>query len=495
MIPTLFCKVGIIYNNIMGRLSYEKNLAKQIKVCYTYDVLSRVIQRKAIKLSDNSEVIETYSYNSAGNLCTACGNESFRYDANNRLTEFSGKPVTYDADGNMLEASIGKFTYDSANRLTVAGTRYYSYDVEGTRIKTQKGEDTTEFVYNVNARLSQLLIKTENNAVTKYVYGLGLIGEETSGNFKTYHFDYRGSTVAITNASGTVTDTFEYDTYGKLTAHSGSTDTQFLYNGRDGVMTEDNGLIYMRARYYSTALRRFVNADKVHGDISNALTLNRYSYVNGNPAVNVDPLGLSAERGNVSTGKFNTIDLGYGNVDFGNYCTDILMCSAVLSPIVKTTNNTKYQPIVYTYKYTSGIFLWKKENTGYVYFYRNIDRDYFDSDSFTYPDGFNEKTDLLIADLTNQQNPNLMAYQAQKVKSKYRDDIIDIMLQYDKDYDTNWERTKKSLQDEWKAHKAYALFAKSAQDVDFDNAEEGKGFWYFTEKALNRGLNKLKELF
>ena len=77
----------------MGRLSYEKNLAKQIKVCYTYDVLSRVIQRKAIKLSDNSEVIETYSYNSAGNLCTACGNESFRYDANNKLTEFGGKPA------------------------------------------------------------------------------------------------------------------------------------------------------------------------------------------------------------------------------------------------------------------------------------------------------------------------------------------------------------------------------------------------------------------
>ena len=67
----------------------------------------------------------------------------------------------------MAIASIGNFTYDSANRLTVAGTRYYAYDVEGTRIKTQKGEDTTEFVYNVNARLSQLLIKTENNADMK----------------------------------------------------------------------------------------------------------------------------------------------------------------------------------------------------------------------------------------------------------------------------------------------------------------------------------------
>ena len=59
----------------------------------------------------------------------------------------------------------------------------------------------------------------------------------------------------LQTANGTVTDTFEYDTYGKLTARTGTTKTPFLYNGRDGVMYEDDtGLIYMRARYYSPAL-------------------------------------------------------------------------------------------------------------------------------------------------------------------------------------------------------------------------------------------------
>ena len=42
--------------------------------------------------------------------------------------------------------------------------------------------------------------------ITKYVYGIGLIGEETSGSFKTYHFDYRGSTAAITDINGNVTN-------------------------------------------------------------------------------------------------------------------------------------------------------------------------------------------------------------------------------------------------------------------------------------------------
>ena len=58
----------------------------------------------------------------------------------------------------------------------------------------------------------------------------------------------------------------------------------------------------MRARYYCPTLRRFVNADKVHGDITNALTLNRYSFCNGDPANGVDPMGLSADnaRGQVN---------------------------------------------------------------------------------------------------------------------------------------------------------------------------------------------------
>lgn len=74
-----------------------------------------------------------------------------------------------------------------------------------------------------------------------------------------------------------------------------------MYDGREGVLTDSNGLLYMRARYYSPDMRRFVNADILAGKISNAITLNRYAYANGNPVSNIDPLGLSAERGAEST--------------------------------------------------------------------------------------------------------------------------------------------------------------------------------------------------
>ena len=99
----------------------------------------------------------------------------------------------------------------------------------------------------------------------------------------------------MTDLTGDVTDTFTYDTYGKLLIRTGTANTPFLYNGRDGVMSDENGLVYMRARYYSPTFKRFINADVVAGSITNAITLNRYAYANGNPVSNVDPFGLSPD--------------------------------------------------------------------------------------------------------------------------------------------------------------------------------------------------------
>lgn len=56
-------------------------------------------------------------------------------------------------------------------------------------------------------------------------------------------------------------------------------------------MSDANGLYYMRVRYYSPELKRFINADIVAGHISNAITLNRYAYANGNPVSYIDPTG------------------------------------------------------------------------------------------------------------------------------------------------------------------------------------------------------------
>ena len=287
----------------LSRIIEEKVLANSTKMCYTYDNLSRVTARTVKKLSDNSVVsTETFNYDAAGNV-TSAPDSSFQYDTNNRLISFNGNTVSYDLDGNMLSNGTLTCTYDSANRLVSAGGHTYTYNAEDVRIRNLCSDEDTTYTYNTNAKLSMLLMKTTDGVVTKYVYGKGLIGEEVNNTFKTYHFDCRGSTIAITDASGNITDTFAYDTYGKLLSRTGTSKAIFGYNGRDGVVTDDNGLIYMRARYYSPAMKRFINADIVEGGISNAITLNRFAYANGNPVSFVDPFGLSAERGTSSKAK------------------------------------------------------------------------------------------------------------------------------------------------------------------------------------------------
>jgi hypothetical protein len=68
-------------------------------------------------------------------------------------------------------------------------------------------------------------------------------------NTLTYHYDYRGSTIALSDDSGHVTDRMEYSLYATMTYRVGTNDTPFLFNGRYGVQSDPNGLLYMRARY------------------------------------------------------------------------------------------------------------------------------------------------------------------------------------------------------------------------------------------------------
>ena len=65
----------------------------------------------------------------------------------------------------------------------------------------------------------------------------------------------------------------------------------------------------MRARYYSPEMKRFINADIIAGQLSNAVTLNRFAYANGNPVSFVDPFGLSPERGiSIANNIFSFLD-------------------------------------------------------------------------------------------------------------------------------------------------------------------------------------------
>ena len=222
------------------------------------------------------------------------------YNDDNQVATFNGQSVNHDLDGNMTYGpgtnnTFLNYTYDPRNRLISAGAVSYAYDSSGNRVAITNGAAVTRFVVNPNAALSQVLVRTKpDGSKTIYVYGVGLLYEvnETSGGSETgtatYHYDYRGSTVALTDGSGNVTDRIEYSAYGLTAFRTGTTDTPFLFNGRFGVQTDSNGLLYMRARYCNPYLCRFLNPDPV----GFAGGLNWYAYADGNPISYLDPFGL-----------------------------------------------------------------------------------------------------------------------------------------------------------------------------------------------------------
>jgi RHS repeat-associated protein len=216
-------------------------------------------------------------------------------DGDNRLTNFNGSSVTIDNNGNMTYGpgtnnAFSTYTYDARNRLTSAFAVSYGYDPGNNRVALTNGPVAESFV--VDPVTSQVLMRIKPGVTNYYVYGNGLLYEVdvTAATNTTlyYHYDSRGSTVALTDATGNITDRMEYTAYGMLTYRFGTNDTPFLYNGRYGVQTDPNGLLFMRARYYNPYICRFINADPSGFGGG----LNMYAFADGNPISEMDPFGL-----------------------------------------------------------------------------------------------------------------------------------------------------------------------------------------------------------
>ena len=219
------------------------------------------------------------------------------YHDDNELATVDGMTVTEDYNGNLTSGPLTNDTFatyhfDARNRLLNVGGVTNVYDAMNNRIGQTYGTNFVAYIINPNAKLPQVLMRIKNAVTNYYIYGAGLLYQVTESatatNTLTYHYDYRGSTVALTDDGGNITDRIEYSLYATTTFRAGTNDTPFLFNGRYGVQTDPNGLLYMRARYYNPFLCRFINPDP--SGFSGGL--NFYAYANGNPISLIDPFGL-----------------------------------------------------------------------------------------------------------------------------------------------------------------------------------------------------------
>jgi len=302
--------------DVLGRVSKAVH-SNGLYTQYTYDEVGQLKKQETKNIISASLINYDFSYNQLGLMTGETGFDSQRYQdagmaaqmgyiSDNRLSELLSVGMnSYDADGNMnygwVNGENRDLNYDTRNMLTsihnvgsAVNDFYYDYNPDNQRISKSENQLHTSFIVNPAATLEQVLMETDENNVTQswYVYGLGLIGrQDSAGNYQTYHYDYRGSTVALSNNSGLLTDRYYYAPFGELVKHEGVIEQPFAYNGRDGVMTDASGLYYMRARYYNPELKRFINRDVLLGNAVLSSSLNRYGYVQGNPAMLVDPKG------------------------------------------------------------------------------------------------------------------------------------------------------------------------------------------------------------
>lgn len=137
----------------------------------------------------------------------------------------------------------------------------------------------------------------------------------------------------------------------------------------------------------------------------------------------------------------------------------------LLSP--KTNNNKENNEIIFNTKYSIQDKLFATYNNNFVYIGTEHEiNEILSADS----------NSIYIYDKRNNNNPDIAIYNSYKINNIEDIKIIlEILLEYENKYPTNWYRTIKSMENEWLIHNiCYKLNIEPnrTSEVDLDNNEE-----------------------
>jgi RHS repeat-associated protein len=284
-----------------------------VKTTRSYDAASRLASLTHKKTDGSLILSQVMTYDSRGNITSIdttpeptgwIKSKFTQYDVNNddQYTTIDGwLNLGYDPVGQMLARDVdgseaSAYSFDVRGRLVSAkvasATTSFAYGPEGERIEKTSATQTTRYVVDTNAGLPRVALELDASSAPAiyYIYGLGLTARvpATGTAIQYYHEDVQRNIAALTNAAGSVTDTYFYHPFGKVLAKTGATANPYQFAGQLGVEQDDTGLIYMRARYYDPILERFISKDPI-GILGG---LNVYDYVGRNPMSYADPSGL-----------------------------------------------------------------------------------------------------------------------------------------------------------------------------------------------------------
>ena len=274
---------------------------------YTYDAIYELT-----KVTQGTNTTESYTFDPVGNRLSSLGVSPYNYNTSNEIISTPSTTYTYDNNGNTLTSTTGSNTtsyiWDFENRLSSVtlpgsgGTVSFKYDPFGRRIEKATSSTTSIYAYDGD----NLIEEASSTGTAAARYAMGLYIDEPlailqGATTDYYQIDGLGSITSLSNSSGANAETYTYDSFGNLTASTGSLTNRYRYTGRE--FDSETSLYYYRARYYDPATGRFVSEDPI-GFIGG---INFYTYVVNNPVIFVDANGLWHNTGRPSNPKDNTI--------------------------------------------------------------------------------------------------------------------------------------------------------------------------------------------
>ena len=258
---------------------------------FAYDPVERLRE-----VAHPEKKAEQFFYDSTGNLRRR-GDRAFSYGQPDRLTGTDDATLIYNEVGSLIEkrraGSVIHYEYDPDNRLIAiedkeGGRIEFVYDAFGRRIAKKTKDGATGFLWDGDV----LLAERQNDRFNEYIFDLDgyepLCRLDAAG-FETYCNDQLGTPRELTDKTGQIVWSTDYDVYGRLKqSNRGRFKSQIRFQGQ--YEDDETGLYYNFYRYYDPEIGRFINQDP----IGPSGGLNPYEYTQ-NPVTWVDPLGLAGE--------------------------------------------------------------------------------------------------------------------------------------------------------------------------------------------------------
>jgi RHS repeat-associated protein len=306
---------------------------------YTFDDLGRLLSDQLASATGTVTASYGYAYDADGNLTSktinlpgnpANGTHTYSYDHQDRLTGWTTPAgattsYTWDAAGNRLSVGAASYTYDQRNRQLTGPDGTNTWTPNGNLAGTTNGGgQTASYTYDALSRLvgatsitgqstsssydslDRLLttngaplsyagtsIKPVSNGSETYARSIddSLLAASTGSQASLVGTDIHHDLTYLAQSDGTLIGNRAYDPFGQLQAATGTITTSLGY--QSDLTDPTTGDVWMGARWYGPSQDTFLSQDSVTGQLSDPGTLNRYTYVEGDPLTGYDPTGNS----------------------------------------------------------------------------------------------------------------------------------------------------------------------------------------------------------